>query len=311
MFYYQNPAEGLDIREVNAAIEEAFAEHGRGRVQMPPKIYVTFDHGDFRTMPAYIPSLSLAGVKIVNVHPGNPRIGFPTVMALTVILDPGTGIPVAILNATGLTDLRTGASGGIAAKYLAPSHSVSLGIVGSGRQAAAQLDAIAAELEVKAIKVWSRNEKNAVSFCRKYGALDCTVAPIEKVCDCDLLVTTTPSREPVVRSEWIHEGTHINAIGADAPGKEELDPGILQRARVFVDDPAQAVHSGEINVPIAKGLFSPDSIEGTLGEVVLGRKKRMSDSEITVFDSTGLAIQDLAIADIAMKSRERVALRFP
>jgi alanine dehydrogenase len=94
-------------------------------------------------------------------------------------------------------------------------------------------------------------------------------------------------------------------------GKQELDPGILQRARVFVDDPAQAVHSGEINVPITKGLFSPESIEGTLGEVVLGRKKRMSTDEITVFDSTGLAIQDLAIADIAMKSRERIALRFP
>jgi len=311
MFYYQNPAEGLDIREVNAAIEEAFAEHGRGRVQMPPKIYVTFDHGDFRTMPAYIPSLSLAGVKIVNVHPGNPRIGFPTVMALTVILDPGTGIPVAILNATGLTDLRTGAAGGIAAKYLAPSPSVSLGIIGSGRQAAAQLDAISIELDVREIKVWSRNEKNAIAFCGKYSTLDCGIASLEEVCGCDLLVTTTPSREPIILNEWIHEGTHINAIGADAPGKQELDPEILQRARVFVDDPAQAVHSGEINVPIKKGLFSQERIEGTLGEVVLGRKKRMSADEITVFDSTGLAIQDLVIAEIAMKSRERVALRFP
>lgn len=311
MFYYQNPAEGLDIREVNAAIEEAFAEHGRGRVQMPPKIYVTFDHGDFRTMPAYIPSLSLAGVKIVNVHPGNPRIGFPTVMALTVILDPGTGIPVAILNATGLTDLRTGAAGGIAAKYLAPLRSVTLGMAGSGRQASAQLDAIAAELDVESVKVWSRNEKNALAFCRRYQGFECTVTTLEKICDCDLLVTTTPSREPIIRNEWIREGTHINAIGADAPGKQELDPGILQHARVFVDDPAQAIHSGEINVPITKGLFSPERIEGTLGEVVLGRKKRAGTDETTIFDSTGLAIQDLAIAEIAMKSRERVALRFP
>jgi alanine dehydrogenase len=188
---------------------------------------------------------------------------------------------------------------------------VTLGLIGSGRQAAAQLDAIAVELEVTAVKIWSRNEKNAVAFCRKYDAFDCTIAPVEKVCDCDLLVTTTPSREPVVRDEWIHEGTHINAIGADAPGKQELDSGILQRARVFVDDPAQAIHSGEINVPITKGLFSPDRIEGTIGEVVLGRKKRESPDEITVFDSTGLAIQDLAIAEIGLKSRERVALRFP
>ena len=107
------------------------------------------------------------------------------------------------------------------------------------------------------------------------------------------------------------EGTHINAIGADAPGKEELDPAILMRARVFVDDPVQAVHSGEVNVPIASGLYSEDMIAGTLGQVVIGEKGRMNPDEITVFDSTGLAIQDLAIAAIALESGEGMPLRFP
>lgn len=311
MFYYQNPAAGLDIHEVNAAVEEVFAEHGRGRVQMPPKIYVTFDHGDFRTMPAYIPSLSLAGVKIVNVHPGNPRAGFPTVMALTIILDPGTGIPVAILNATALTDMRTGAAGAVSAKYLSPARTVTLGMIGSGRQASAQLEAIAAELEVSEVRVWSRNEKNAVAFCNHHQGFDCRVSTPEKACESDLIVTTTPSREPVVKDEWIHEGTHINAIGADAPGKEELDPALLRRAEVFVDDPAQAVHSGEINVPISTGLYRADEIAGTIGEVVIGKKQRSGPDAITIFDSTGLAIQDLAIAKIAMEHGRRFELPFP
>ncbi len=311
MHYYPNPAEGLDIPAVNAAIEEAFAEHGRGNVQMPPKVYITFDHGDFRTMPAYIPSLDIGGVKIVNVHPGNPASGLPTVMALTVILSPGTGIPEAILNATALTDLRTGAAGAVAAKYLCPRDSVTLGMVGSGRQAQAQVDAIATELTISEIRVWSRTEKNARSFCKRYSEFACRIMSLEQVADCDLLVTTTPSRKPLVRDAWIRDGTHINAIGADAAGKQELEPAILTRAAVFVDDPAQAVHSGEINVPIRDGIYSAEQIAGTLGEVVLGKKRRTNDREITVFDSTGLAIQDLAIADIAMKSGNFINLRFP
>jgi alanine dehydrogenase len=232
-------------------------------------------------------------------------------MALTVILSPATGIPEAILNATALTDLRTGAAGAVAAKYLCTRKNVTLGLVGSGRQARAQLEAISAELSLGEIRVWSRNEKNARDFCRRYPQYDCRTMSLAKVADSDLLVTTTPSREPLIKDAWIQEGTHINAIGADAPGKQELDPAILSRAAVFVDDPAQAVHSGEINVPIRDGIYSADRIAGTLGEVVLGKKKRTGDREITVFDSTGLAIQDLAIAEIAMKSGDFINLRFP
>jgi alanine dehydrogenase len=311
MKYYPKPEEGLDIHEITMAVEAAFAEHGKGNVQMPPKVYVTFPHGDFRTMPAYMPALDIAGVKCVNVHPENPGIGLPTVMAITLILDVGTGIPRAILNATALTDLRTGAAGAIASKYLAPKKQVTMGMVGSGRQAVAQLDAISREIEVTRVRVWSRKEKSAVSFCSRFSHFDCEARSLEQVCDSDVLVTTTPSRTPLVMDQWIHEGTHINAIGADAPGKEELDPAILERASVFVDDPIQAVHSGEINVPYSKGLFTRDEITGILGEVVLGEKKRTGPDQITIFDSTGLAIQDLAIATIAMKMGKFIELPFP
>jgi len=310
MRYYPDPDQGLDIGDVNRAIESAFADHGNGLVQMPPKVYITLPTGDFRTMPAYLPSLGIAGVKIVNVHPGNRDVGLPTVMALTLILDPATGQPTAILNATRLTDMRTGAAGAVAAKYLAPKKECVLGVIGTGRQAEAQALATAQVISLTNVRVWGRNPAHAEAFATRLAPLDAKSVSIEQACDCDVLVTTTPSRAPIVKNEWIHEGTHINAIGADAPGKEELDPTILHRARVFVDDPAQAFHSGEINVPINKGLYKPCMIAGTLGEVVIGRRKRENPDEITVFDSTGLAIQDLAIASIAIRQATGMDLPF-
>ena len=310
MRYYPAPEQSLDIGDVNRAVEAAFADHGNGLVQMPPKLYVTLPTGDFRTMPAYLPSLGIAGVKIVNVHPDNPKVGLPTVMALTVILDTGTGQPTAILNATRLTDMRTGAAGAVATKYLAPKKECMLGVIGTGRQAEAQVLAIAREIPLTNVRVWSRNPAHAEAFAARLAPLDAKSVSIEQACDCDVLVTTTPSRTPIVKSEWIHAGTHINAIGADAPGKEELDPAILHRARVFVDDPTQAFHSGEINVPISRGLYKPWMIAGTLGEVVIGRRKREHPDEITIFDSTGLAIQDLAIASIAIRQATGMDLPF-
>jgi alanine dehydrogenase len=311
MQYFTDTDANLDIGLVNRAVEAAFADHGRGEVQQPPKLYVTLPEGDFRTMPAYLPSLSIAGVKIVNVHPGNPAKGLPTVMALTVILDIATGMPVAVINATRLTDMRTGAAGAVACKYLSPKKEVVLGVIGTGRQAEAQVAAIARELEIRGILAWSRNPEHARKFAERLRGYSCMPVSLERACDCDVLVTTTPSRTPLIRDEWIHEGTHINAIGADAPGKEELDPAILRRAQVFVDDPVQAVHSGEINVPVSRGIYRETDLAGTLGELVIGKKKRKDAKAITVFDSTGLAIQDLAIASIAMQHGKRIELPFP
>jgi alanine dehydrogenase len=311
MEYFTDTDMGLDLSQVNMSVESAFADHGRGLVQMPPKVYITLPEGDFRTMPAYLPSLSIAGVKIVNVHPKNPQIGLPTVMALTIILDLATGRPLAILNATRLTDMRTGAAGAVAAKYLSAVQEIVLGVIGTGRQAEAQVAAISRELKIREIRIWGRNPVHVRKFADRFMEYPCHALPIEDVCNCDVLVTTTPTTTPIIRSEWIHQGTHINAIGADAPGKEELDPALLRRAQVFVDDAAQAIHSGEINVPISKGFYRADEIAGTLGEVVIGKKRRSDPRAITIFDSTGLAIQDLAIAKIAMQHGRKTDLPFP
>ncbi|WP_135609310.1 alanine dehydrogenase [Methanococcoides sp. AM1] len=293
----------LNIPDAMDAVEKAFEQHGRKKVQMPPKSYLYFEshNGDLRTMPAYLEEQDVAGVKIVNVHPDNREKGLPTVMALFILNSTATGAPLAVMDATYLTDIRTGAAGGIAAKYLARPESRVLGIVGSGNQARTQLLAIANVFDLEEIKVYSAHRTRGEQFkLEMEGKAGCSItvcSSIEDVCDCDILVTVTPVREPIVRSEWIKPGTHINAIGADAAGKEELEPSILVCSRVVVDDMAQASHSGEVNVPLSSGVIGVEDICCELGEVIAGLKPgRLDNSEITIFDSTGLAIQDVATA---------------
>lgn len=303
----------LDMRGALAVVEEAFRQHGLKKVQMPPKLYLFFKkhNGDLRTMPAYLEEQDITGVKIVNVHPDNPKKGLPTVMALVILNSTETGAPIAVMDGTYLTDMRTGAGGGVAVKYLARRNSKTVGFVGTGNQARTQLMAINEIIDIEEVKATSTSEKHTLAFKEEMEKrISCDIIPeksIREVCDCDILVTTTPSREPIVMNEWISEGMHISAIGADAPGKEELDPMILKRAKVVVDDLPQASHSGEVNVPLAMGLLAEKDIFGELGEVIVGKKKaRTSDSDITIFDSTGLAIQDVATANLVyQKALER------
>lgn len=295
----------MDMRSDMQVVESAFRQHGLGKVQMPPKsyLYYTAYNGDLRTMPAYLEEEDITGVKIVNVHPGNPARGLPTVMALIVLISPETGAPVAIMDGTYLTDIRTGAAGGIAAKYLARKDSKVIGMVGTGNQAKTQLEALLEVFKPELVRITSRTKESCNQFIQETANfVSCEVRyeeNIEEVCDCDILVTTTPSRKPIVKAKWIKEGTHINAIGADAVGKEELDPELLIRSKIVVDDIVQALHSGEVNVPLSKHYISENDIHAQLGEVITGSKPgRTSEDEITIFDSTGLAIQDVASAHL-------------
>lgn len=295
----------MDMKSDMQVVERAFRQHGLGRVQMPPKsyLYYTAYNGDLRTMPAYLEEENVTGVKIVNVHPSNPAHGLPTVMALIVLISPETGAPIAVMDGTYLTDIRTGAAGGIAAKYLARKDSKVIGMVGAGNQAKAQLRALCEVFEPELVKVVSRTKESSEQFIREMADITpCEILheeKIEKVCNCDILVTTTPTRKPIVKAHWIKKGTHINAIGADAIGKEELDPELLIRSKIIVDDMVQALHSGEVNVPLSKHYISENDIHAQLGEVITGLKPgRTSEDEITIFDSTGLAIEDVASAHL-------------
>ncbi|MDK2834716.1 MAG: alanine dehydrogenase, partial [Methanolobus sp.] len=268
----------LDMPSAMEAVESGFREHGLKKVQMPPKSYLYFTrhNGDLRTMPSFLEGQDIAGVKIVNVHPHNREKGFPTVMAVVVLNSTETGAPLAIMDGTYLTDMRTGAAGGVAAKYLARPDSRVVGMVGTGDQARTQLLALSQFMDIEKVRITCRNLSNCASFEKEMArVVNCDFVrtdSIKEVCRCDVLVTTTPVRSPIVRSEWVSEGTHINAIGADAMGKQELESVLLKRAKVVVDDIIQASHSGEINVPISSGTFSEADIYAELGEVIAGIK---------------------------------------
>jgi len=302
----------VGISEVLKIVEAAFRAQAQGRVQMPSKIYLHLDKymGDFRAMPAYIESLKACGIKWVNVHPENKKYALPAVMALIILNDPKTGIPLAIMDGTYITNLRTGAAGALAAKFLARKNSKRIALIGSGAQAETQILALREIFKIELVTVYDINRIRAQAFIRKMKFLDIFMRQCFNIEDCvngaDIIVTTTPSRKPLVKADWISSGVHINAIGADAKGKEELDPVILKKARIFVDDVVQASHSGEINLPLAKGFISPKSIRATLGEVIIGKKKgRISPSDITVFDSTGLAILDIAVANYVYEKNKK------
>ena len=293
-------AGALNIRQAVDAVESAFRAYGNGRVQMPAKTYLQFDNGDLRCMPGYLPDLNLAAVKNVNVHPQNA--GLPAVMATVTVFDPDTGAPLTIMDGTYLTAMRTGAAGGVAARYLAREDSRVAGIVGAGRQAETQLAALLVTRPgIEKVLVADSNAERAAAFarhCADEHGRDASVASTEDVVrGSDVLTTVTPARHPIVRADWVQPGTHINAVGADAPGKQELEIAILQRAKVVVDSWPQASHGGEINVAVSRGLLSQRDVHADIGQVVTGRKPgRQSADEITVFDSTGLAIQDVACA---------------
>jgi alanine dehydrogenase len=294
----------------NETVEKAFRAYALGETEMPPKCYLTFKQGDLRSMPASIwgQGFNIAGIKSVNVHPENQKINLPTVMAVVALTDPETGFPMAILDGTFLTGIRTGASGAVAAKYLSKTESKCAGFVGCGTQAKTQLACIMEVRKLESIKVWkfSPDDRLASRFCswarRRYGVKTMISQKIDDVTtEVDILVCTTPSRKPLVQR--VSPGTHINAIGADAEGKEEISPEILKRAKLVIDDWTQASHSGEINVPVRNGHITRDDIYSEIGEITAGIKKgRESDAEITIFDSTGLAIQDISCASVVFEA---------
>jgi alanine dehydrogenase len=272
---------------------------------MPAKTYLSVEHGDFRAMPAALPGC--AGIKWVNVHPQNPSVGLPSVMAVLIYSDPETGYPLAIMDATEITAYRTGAAAAIASKYLARRDSHTIGIIGAGFQAHTQMLAhseLFSPISINAFDVSKAAVDRLMYSFPQFLIRNCS---IQGAVASDIVCTLTPSRNPIIKKEWVIAGTHMNAIGADAPGKQELDPSILKEAIVVVDDLEQANSSGEINVPIQNGSYTISEVHGTLAELVSGKKKGRTDNKvITVFDSTGIAIADIAVAKLLFEEAQQM-----
>ncbi|MEO1232467.1 MAG: ornithine cyclodeaminase family protein [Myxococcota bacterium] len=292
------------MSEVVEAVEAAFVAHARGKTQMPPKVYLEFpEHeGDLRAMPSAM--AGAAGVKWVNSHPHNPeRHNLPSVMGVYILSDPATALPLAILDGTLLTALRTGAAAAVASRHLATNRIESMGFVGCGVQARYLLSAhravfgdgfecLCADLRAEA----------ASTFAAEVGALGLRsrAASPEEAAGADIVNTATPGSAIAVQAEWVRPHAHVNAMGADAPGKQEIASDLLARAQIVIDERYQATHSGEINVALSEGRLADSDLAGTLGQVVLG-EVTLDRDRLTVFDSTGLAVQDLAVAQLLWK----------
>lgn len=295
----------IRMSDVINVVEEAFRMCGEGKGKMPAKTYLSVEHGDFRAMPAALPGC--AGVKWVNVHPRNPSLGLPSIMAILIYNDPETGYPLAIMDATEITAYRTGAAAAIASKYLARRNSHTIGIIGAGFQAHTQILAHAELFDPISINVFDVSKAAVDRLMHSLPQFPIRNCSIQEAVASDIVCTLTPSRSPIIKKEWIAAGTHINAVGADAPGKQELDPLILKEAVVVVDDLKQASTSGEINVPVQKGIYSIGEVYGTLAELVVGKKKgRPDNGAITVFDSTGIAVEDIAVAKLLFEKAQQV-----
>ncbi|MFB6163343.1 MAG: ornithine cyclodeaminase family protein [Halococcoides sp.] len=301
-----------DPEAIVEAVREAFAAMAVGDVVMPAKSYVDLPRydGDFRSMPASVEADDWEGaaMKWVNVHPDNPRRGHPTVMGTIVYSDPETGVPLAALDGTTITRLRTGAAAAVATDVLARDDASTLGLVGAGAQADAQFEAIATVREIERVVVADEDRTAAADFARRYAdRVDVSVETVADAARCDVVSTLTPVEEPIVHT--VGESTHVNAMGADAAGKHEIADPILADARIVVDDREQCRHSGEVNVPLDRGTVDESALEESLSAVVAGDLPgRRADDGVTVFDSTGLAIQDVAAAHVTYEAAREADL---
>lgn len=283
------------------AVREAFVAYARGEWLMPPKVYVTnYPAGDFRAMPAL--GGGHASLKWVTSFPGNPARGLPTVTGLVLLSDAEDGRLLALLDAGAVTALRTGAAAALAAVTLGRPDARSAAVVGTGvngQAAAAALAALGREP-----LLWDVDPARAEAAARATGGR--VAASREEALAADLVVTVTPGREILFPEGSLRPGQHVSLMGADGPGKAEIAVGELARIRLFCDDWEQASHGGELAAGVEAGRVARGDVT-TLPDVLAGLAEgRRGADEITAFDSTGLAIQDLALAKAALEAADSI-----
>lgn len=298
----------LTMRDTIVAVEKAFKALAEGQALMPKIVHldVLKHRGDFDVKGSLLDDINLAGFKITSGYFNNPaELGLPSIMGAIYVADSRSGLPLAVMDASLITAVRTGAAGGVAAKYLARKDSAIVGLIGTGVQGRTQVQAVNELFSLELVKAYDLSKESRERFCAEMsGKLGLRVEPVDTGRECvvgsDIVVTATYSKTPVVLDEWVDEGTHITSIGADVKGKQELDTRLYQRAKVVVD---------RREVALSKGLLREDQIHAELGEIIAGfRKGRENDGEITIFDASGLGIQDLAAASVVIENAKKMGL---
>lgn len=302
----------LDLGDCIQAVEEAFRAHGEGRVAPPGLLHAEAPRGEFHVK---------AGVMdlgqpyfVIKINGGFFRnradFGMPNIQGLVLLCDATHGYPLALMDSKAITVKRTGAATAVAAKYLARPDSKTATICGCGTQGAIQLEALLRLFKLEKVYAHSRNVESMERFAReceaRFGVTAAAAPDLEKaLSESDICVTCTPAKAAFVRHEWVRPGTFVAAVGADSPDKQELDPLLLRGNKVVADILEQCIHVGEIHHGIAGGTLRAEEVHAELGQVIAGtRVGRTGAREITVFDSTGTALQDVAAAVLVYRKVE-------
>lgn len=327
----------MEMDRVIQAVEGAYTGKAMKKAEVWPMVFHEFEPetAELDIKSGNMVPEGIYGLKLVSWFEKNLERGLPPLYGTILVFDSETGVPLGLLDAGYLTGLRTGAAGAIGAKALARPQSENLLIVGAGGQCIFQVAAALTAMEyIKTVRIYdgldpenarrvsagmkrkleedflSRYTPDSEAYHRFARKIDIRYEAVEDIEAAtrasDIIITITPSREPILKDEWIRPGTHLSCMGSDTSGKQEVDERLMARARIFVDDEAQASAVGEIEVALKKGVIHPADILGEIGEVLAGQKPgRLSPEDITVFDSTGIALQDLAVAKLAIDLAEQ------
>jgi ornithine cyclodeaminase len=312
--------QALPMLECIEVMKAAFTQLSAGQATVPlrTQLPVPAHQGVTLFMPAYLAQSGDLGAKVVSVFPRNPARGLPTIHAVVIVVDGETGVPVALMDGTYLTALRTGAASGAATDLLARRDSHVAAIFGAGTQGRTQLEAVCAVRTITRAVVFDRNPAQAAQYVdelRARGApfpADMRVAasPEEAVRQADVVCTATTSTTPVFDGRQLRPGTHINAVGAYTPQMQEVDAETIRHAKVVIDShQASLAEAGDLIIPLQQGLIAQSHIHAELGEIVAGLKPgRERDDEITYFKSVGVAVQDVATARRVLDRAARLGL---
>ncbi len=289
-------------------VEEGFREFARGRVTIPPKVVFEVRSGAMACIPAYAAGSDALTIKIGNHRDDNPAQGLPYISGAQVFLyDSETGLPLSLMDGTSITALRTGAMGGVAAKYLARPDSRVVGIIGAGVQGRSNLAALDQLFDIRTAYVAERCDETRNRYIREMSerlGLDIKPATIEEAArKSDILACVTGTSTPLVKAQWLHPGMHITTIGSDGPEKQEVETEVLKRSRIFLDWFDQCEYLGDISQPLQRGDLSREDIAGELGHVILGQiEGRQSGDQITLFDASGPGFLDSVSAKMIYRA---------
>jgi len=300
----------LPMRQAIEAVKNAFVQLSTGQADMPLRtvLRVPRHRGVVLFMPAYLAAEDQMAVKIASVFEENSAKGLPLIHSLVVVMDTSTGEPIAVMDGTYLTALRTGAASGVATELLARKDAQTVAILGAGAQGRAQLEAVCTVRSIQKALVYDTVLDRATSFASEMSrrlslAVEAADTPAKALHQADVISTATSSSSPIFDDADIGLGVHINAVGAFTPQMQEIPSDTVLRARVVVDHRETSLaEAGDLLIPIHQGLMSEAHIYGELGEIAAGLKPaRTSPRDITLFESVGVAVQDVAVACMALE----------